>query len=427
MEITIFIIVIVYVLYCHFGTFFKITLFFILMFCLYMTGQLILNTFGLLNESILSNKFHNSNIINAVIDVQIYLIFFLFGLCFAKKRNSYTKIYQYDKHALRIGYLLLLFAFPCEVLVSAMKITLASTYGYAALYQDVAYEAIPSSLKILSYFFMPATFYLILASPTKSKHEKFAIGLIFFHCISYMLMGYRAATIIPILLLLYALRIKYEGTMFRLSNKVKYILITLSVVLVLFVFPFMGANRNNVKDTRTEISITALFANNVIFDTIYEMGKSLQTVVYTRELVPEEYPYRYGYSYIMNFTTIIPNIFWEKHPAEVYGSLGRWLTKIVDYDFWEFGGALGYSCVAEAYINFGYWGIMIIAFLLGYFLLSIENIVDSFNSPVVYASFVIIAINLMAYPRGEFGEIVRCVFWYMLIPKLLYTFTKKRK
>ena len=140
--------------------------------------------------------------------------------------------------------------------------------------------------------------------------------------------------------------------------------------------------------------------------------------------MPSSYPYRYGYTYLMNLTTVIPNLFWDKHPAEVYGSLGRWLTKIVDYDFWEFGGALGYSCVAEAYINFGYPGIVIIAFLLGYILIRIENKVDSRNSPMYYAALCVVAINLTSYARGEFADVVRSIFWYMLIPLLMYKFIK---
>ena len=64
----------------------------------------------------------------------------------------------------------------------------------------------------------------------------------------------------------------------------------------------------------------------------------------------------------------------QVHPAEAYGSLGRWLTKIVDYSFWKYGGALGYSCVAEAYINFGYFGILGFAFLLGRVLERTEDV-----------------------------------------------------
>lgn len=146
------------------------------------------------------------------------------------------------------------------------------------------------------------------------------------------------------------------------------------------------------------------------------MGKSLQTVIYTQDLVPKQYSYRYGITYLYNLSEAVPNLFWDRHPAEVYGSLGRWLTKIVDYSFYEFGGALGYSCVAESYINFGWVGVIVIAFILGMVIQKVENKVENSNVASVHASWVILANYLLMYPRGELSTMVRGFFWYMLIP-----------
>ncbi len=410
------------------GTLLKITTIFVIMYSLYMMGQLFLNTFGLLSEPILSGKFKPKDIINAVADVHVYLAFFLIGVSLAprfKQRNDFEP----DKYGVKVGYWVLLFSLPFELVVTIMKITISLTYGYASLYQDVAYEAIPSYAKILSYFFLPGVFFLMFCAPKKSKHEKVAFLLLAYHCIAYLVMGYRAATITPILLLLYTLRIKYLSfnTSKGQSKKMVYLLVGLAAFLVLVVFPYVGENRNNGDSGDRKVSIAELFQDNPATETINEMGKSIQTLVYTEQLVPQKYPYRYGYTYLMNLTTVLPNLFWDKHPAEVYGSLGRWLTELVDFDFWNFGGSLGFSCVAEAYINFGYIGIIFISFLFGYFLMRIENRVGSKNSPVYYAAFAIVAINLTSYARGEFGDVVRGIFWYMLIPLLLYKFFKPKR
>lgn len=407
------------------GTFFKITTIFVIMYSLYMMGQLFLNAFGLLHDPILSGKFQISKVIEAVIDVHIYLAFFLMGISLAPKYKK-KNVFRPDRYGVKVGYWVIAFSLPFELAVTIMKVTISLTYGYASLYQDVAYDAIPSFAKILSYFFLPGVFFLLFCAPRKSTHEKVALMLMAYHCIAYLIMGYRAATITPILLLLYTLRVKNQemSRTSRQSKKTVALLVVIAAILVLVVFPYVGENRNNGDSDTKEITFAELVESNPVFETVNEMGKSLQTLVYTEELVPSSYPYRYGYTYLMNLTTVIPNLFWDKHPAEVYGSLGRWLTKIVDYDFWEFGGALGYSCVAEAYINFGYPGIVIIAFLLGYILIRIENKVDSRNSPMYYAALCVVAINLTSYARGEFADVVRSIFWYMLIPLLMYKFIK---
>lgn len=410
------------------GTFFKITTIFVIMYSLYMMGQLFLNAFGLLHDPILSGKFQINKVIEAVIDVHIYLAFFLMGISFAPKYKK-KNVFQPDRYGVKVAYWVIAFSLPFELAVTIMKVTISLTYGYASLYQDVAYDAIPSFAKILSYFFLPGVLYLLFCAPRKSKHEKVALVFLAYHCIAYLVMGYRAATITPILLLLYSLRVKNQempGTS-RQSKKMVALLVAIAALLVLVVFPYVGENRNNGDSETKEITLAELVESNPVFETVNEMGKSLQTLVYTEELVPSSFPYRYGYTYLMNLTTVIPNLFWDKHPAEVYGSLGRWLTKIVDYDFWEFGGALGYSCVAEAYINFGYPGIVIIAFLLGYILMRVENKVDSKNSPMYYAALCVVAINLTSYARGEFADVVRSIFWYMLIPLLMYKFIKPQK
>lgn len=424
-ETTVIMIWVVLLLRKMMGTFFKITIIFVVMFSLYMFGQVFLNTIGALNEPILRGNITEKGCIDAIVDVQIYLSFFLIGVCLARKLPV-TSAYSYDNHAIKVGYWILAFSLPFEVAIAILKITLSLTMGYASLYQDVAYEMIPSYMKILSYFFLSGVFYLLFASQNNSKHEKFAIFLLALHSISYLVMGYRSACIAPLLLLVYALKIKRPNMDTKKSKRGMAILFLVLIALVLVVFPYVGKNRNNGENAETTESVSDIITENGLFTTVGTMGQSLQVVAYTRELVPSEYPYRYGYTYLINLTTILPNLFWDRHPAEVYGSLGRWLTKIVDYEFYEFGGGLGYSCVAEAYINFGYLGLIFIALLFGYCLMTIENKIDAKQKPILFASMAIVAIYLVSYARGEFDDIVRAFFWYMLIPRILYNVTKKK-
>lgn len=232
--------------------------------------------------------------------------------------------------------------------------------------------------------------------------------------------------ITPILLIVYGLTVKSGGQM-KKGNKKKIILLcAVMLFLIIVIFPLMRATRNS--GGISELSFDEIFSaeNNELFATVSDMGKSLQTVIYTQKYVPSQYPYRYGYTYLMNLTEAIPNFFWSRHPAEVYGSLGKWITKIVDYDFYKFGGSIGYSCVAEAYINFGNIGVVVFAFVLGAVLQSVENKVENSGNAAYFASWTIVANYLLMYPRGELSTIVRGFFWYMLLP-LLFTKIYKGK
>jgi len=406
-------------------TYFSITLMFVILFILFMFGQSITWALGV-NETFLSEKFTYLQSIDALTDAQLYLGFFLIGVSLSKKSYKHLKPYQTNSHGVKIGLWIVCLSLPFELWVSATKIYVSTTFGYAALYQDIAYNMIPSSVKILSYFFLPGVWYLYFCSPRNSKIEKVGITLLLWGCISYLLMGYRAMSIIPILLYLYARKIKHQqGISHSKHIRKKPILLYIVIALIIiFVFPAVRYSRNSggLENMNSDM-FNEIVSNNEIFATINDMGKSIQTVIYTKDIVPEKEDFRYGYSYVMAASVALPNLFWEKHPAEVYGSLGRWITKIVDSDFYDFGGALGYSCVAESYVNFGYVGIIICPLIFGFLLFSIEKKVYNNNNPIGYASLAIVAFYLLFYPRGEFSEIVRGIAWYMFIPYCIYKLT----
>lgn len=408
---------------------FHISIFFALMLFLFLQGQVLLNAFNLTTDGLLSNKFSNTDLIKGILQIHFFIAIFIIAVSLNRKECKRAtgveceKLIGNDRTALRVGYVIALCALPFELYVSITKLNFALTNGYASLYQELALNSIPSSAKILSYFFMPGCFYIFFSSKSGSFHEKLSVVMISTYMIIQLLTGYRAMAIIPMLLIIYGLSEKSKFLQIKNNKKMKRrirLLCILTLLIIIVVFPAVRATRNS--GGISNLTFTEIFSveNNEIFSTINDMGKSMQTVIYTQKLVPTDYPFRYGVSYLMNLTEIIPNFFWTRHPAEVYGSLGRWLTKIVDPSFYEFGGALGYSCVAEAYINFSWIGIIAVAFLLGVIITKVENCVENNSYAVSYASWVIVANYLLMYPRGELSTIVRGFFWYMLIP-LIFT------
>lgn len=427
-------VIVMYNLYKCEGTILKITLLFCVMFILYMYGQVILNIFNLTADgSLLSNKFSAEEIVHGLVIVNIFFAVFLMGIVTAKKRVKKDLDYVEfeDKKLVTTGVIVLICSAPFELYVNISKLYFTFSYGYASLYQDIALQSISSGYKILSYFFLPGCFYILFGSKRKSKGEKIASILVLLHAATEMLIGYRASAIIPVIIILYCLHVKASfSKSAAINRKTKKTIIKsclLASLVVVFIFPMVRATRNSGGLTLTSI-LTAFSVENFreLFTTVNDMGKSLQTVIFTIRLVPTEYPYRYGVSYLMNLTQIIPNFFWTRHPAEVYGSLGKWLTRIVDPAFYQYGGSLGFSCVAESYINFGYVGITVFPFIFGRILQTVEEKIDASAKPVNYASLCIVSVYLMSYARGEFSDVVRGFFWYMLIPYVTYKYFIKR-
>ena len=439
-ETLIIFIMIIFILIKQYRTVFRILTLFVIMYFIYLQGQVLLNVFNLTTNGLLSGKFSNSELIGGILDVHLFMAMFLFGVSTShtyfqrpQEESGFFRISQlYDKNMITVGMIIIACSLPFELYVNLQKVFFSLTYGYASLYQESALNSISSSAKILSYFFAPGCYYVFFASERKSWSERISLLLLAFHSITELAIGYRASAMIPIILILYGLTLKsrYVNSAF-LSRKTKKIIIRASIIaflVVIFVFPVVRQSRNS----GGLIGITASDYFSIdnyreLFTTVNDMGKSLQTIIYTKQIVPVKEGFRYGISYLMNLTTVIPNLFWARHPAEVYGSLGKWLTKIVDYSFWQFGGALGFSCVAEAYVNFGYIGIVAMGFLLGRVLQTVENKIEASGRAINYASYAIVATYLLSYSRGEFSDLVRGIFWYMLIPRIFYKVVTNQK
>ena len=62
----------------------------------------------------------------------------------------------------------------------------------------------------------------------------------------------------------------------------------------------------------------------------------------------------------------MPNLFWDIHPTIARGLACDWITETVDPFADLVGGGLGYSFIAEAYLNFGWFGVPIVTGIIGF-------------------------------------------------------------
>jgi hypothetical protein len=160
--------------------------------------------------------------------------------------------------------------------------------------------------------------------------------------------------------------------------------------------------------------------DNPAVSMVSEMGGSATTVAYTIELVPESRPFDYGASYGFGLLTLLPNLFWDLHPTIAHAP-ENWLIQTVDPYQAARGGGLGYSFIAEAYLNAGWAGVILVSGMLGF---AFAKLATSFSSTGDLAKIACTATILaftLKYARSDCTEVFRGVVWYALGPYVLAT------
>ena len=113
--------------------------------------------------------------------------------------------------------------------------------------------------------------------------------------------------------------------------------------------------------------------------TIGSVSQQLNTVVFTLHEVNDGHPLIYGQSYLEAFKAVPPNLSLQwvpDHEREVseFSGLGGWVTSRVVHPYVNDSyGGISYSGVAEAFLNFGRVGVVLVFTGMGVFLIWLER------------------------------------------------------
>ena len=174
-------------------------------------------------------------------------------------------------------------------------------------------------------------------------------GVIFF-------LGFRGFALIPALTVLAVLN--KRG--FRPSKRV-YVL---GLAAVLVAIPAVTVMRSSPVSER---SISEAFSSARPLAALKEMGASLRPLVHTLHYMETE-SYRWGKTYWRGLISVVPNLSsqWEGRSYVPLEELppSHWVTKQASPWTYERYGGLGFSTVAEPYMNFGIPGVVVYFLLL---------------------------------------------------------------
>jgi oligosaccharide repeat unit polymerase len=183
----------------------------------------------------------------------------------------------------------------------------------------------------------------------------------------------------------------------------------LTAAVLLVAVPIMRFAREEPLDKR---SMNASFSGFNVLDGPAEMGASIRPLIETIALVGPK-NYRYGKTYLAALRGILPNLtlHWQSPATESIDDLSpsHWLIAVVDPWTYRNNGGMGFSAVAEPYMNFGTPGVLGYFLLLGYLLVRLDHI--SIKNPYALACWALVLGPLLWTTRNDFANFFRPAVW----------------
>lgn len=250
----------------------------------------------------------------------------------------------------------------------------------------------------------PMGFYLALAAAPRVRIRPVALAGLTWAAMIFLL-GYRGFALTPIAAALVIL--SKRG--FRVPRWTA--VIGLSVVLV--AIPIS----RQLRDTRLSDRSSAITDIPLApLEAIQEIGGSLRPLVHTIDLLENE-SYRLGSTYSQALGQVLPSlsIEWRGDPYLPLEKLppSHWVSRLASpWNYKHFGG-LGFSAVAEPYMNFGPVGVVVVFGLVGFLLVRMDRM--NTLRPSQLACWGMILGPLLWATRNSSGVFFRPAIWGLIL------------
>jgi oligosaccharide repeat unit polymerase len=197
-----------------------------------------------------------------------------------------------------------------------------------------------------------------------------------------------------------------------------------AAVLMLLAIPVVHVIREEPIDER---SLGTSLNDLSLLDGPAEIGSGIRPLVETYSLIDQD-SYRYGWTYLIGLKGILPNLAvrWEAPSAGSVDSLppNHWVTAMADPLSYENYGGIGFSAVAEPYMNFGIVGVIAYFFLLALILVRLEQV--SIRSSEALACWAVVVGPLLWTTRNDFTNFFRPAAWGLLCIGAVWFFSRDR-
>lgn len=155
-----------------------------------------------------------------------------------------------------------------------------------------------------------------------------------------------------------------------------------------------------------------------------ELAMSNRILYRAIDVVPDKHPYLYGATFISEIVGLIPfggsTYMTLTDVPELYRSSSYFFTILGQGTFFTFGE--GSEVLADIYINFGFYGVLILMFLLGYFISYIMYKFTFTRKHIFIICYVVLVMGALYLNRSHYLDPFKVLIYAIVIDKLL---TKK--
>ena len=307
----------------------------------------------------------------------------------------------------RVGHLLMLLTAIPYLWLTLSQIRLSMS-GYAGLYAVRTESTQVAIASIAGNLFVSGLLFAMAGSIRHRVHARLLLALALGDVTVSLFVGTRGRAF----MLLFAVLFVWTKLFGALSKPTAATLIVAS----LFAVPLVSILRNLPAAERlapAQVTDALQEVQNPAIATLNDMGLSFAPTAFTIELVPIRRDFEWGLSYLRAIALVTPlsgrTLSSEDNPV----LLGDWLIREVDQRTAADNGGLGFSFIAEAYLNFGIIGAPIACGGIGYMLAWLLFRVWTLPS-IAFVSSVLL--SLLLFSRGETGVTLRGIVWTSVIP-----------
>lgn len=281
-------------------------------------------------------------------------------------------------------------------------------------------------LRVFMMVFPSALLLLTIAAQSK-KQRVFGYTMAGLGIFLFMISGYRSAALFP--MLLGAVLWVKSGRKIPVSIAVGAIAGVLVAISVVGIFRQMGSYGELGSQQLSEA-----YEESSVERSIAEMGGTIGVLAHTLRLVPEVDYHTHGASYWLALKGMFPNIGFSIDTSSSRMELGddvkmdksqfarmapsSWLTYRIKPAQFEKGGGVGFSAIAEPYLNFGVGGVVMIFIILGYFLGRLDRL-DLIANKYTYLFVAAMLWPLIRTVRNDFANFLKPM-GFMIIILLLW-------
>ena len=309
-----------------------------------------------------------------------------------------------------VGWILLAISIVPAIMTTRDEIATVLSGGYFALAQREVVRGLDTAPTILALFLLPGVLFLLAGSSGYLPGIVAATAIMIPYSAIHFFLGGRFDAALPLL--------AFAWLWHRCIRPIpKSALIGAGVFLLVVVFPLVGSIRNISGESRLspEFIVRSFFSvKNPIAAGVSEMGWSMRTIAHTLELVPRFRDFEWGVGYLYAIRFVTPNSFWSAQPD--FPSHADWLMWTVDPVSASMGAGLGYSFIAEAYVNFGWLGVPFVLSFIGFCFGRFSIWGDRLDDRPRIAALGTFLAFFLVFARSESLNVIRPLIWYCMLP-----------